>query len=391
MADRRTPRGAFRVGGRITAPYYVDRPEVQVALLRDARTGSQSNVLMAPRRFGKTALLRKACAELSGERLAAYVNCLPLHRADAFHDRIVESVLGAYEAQYGRVRRLLATWKDVVKRPVFSALEHLEEVGGSLQSVGSVRLKFRTQEADADDLIRAALDFAERFAEEQDTDVLLALDEFQALVSLGESIFSHLKEAMDAQRRVVYLFSGSSLSLLRDVFGREGESPLYGMVGRVFLDELDERRVAAFVKRRLASVYDAGISEDALTRFLERVGGIPYYVQKLGIALEQRLHFHSMQTIEEADIDAAFDALLNEIDLDFQERWTTRFSEQQQAILLALGEGPATSGLIAERAGTAPENLTYNLKKLVGTMILSKEDRTYRITDRIFAAWLARL
>ncbi len=389
--SRRSSEGAFKVGGRILAPYFVDRPEIQAALLRDARTGAQSNVLMAPRRFGKTALLRKVCSELSDERLSAYLNCLPLRRADAFHDRLVEAVLSAYEAQRGRARRLLARWKDVLSRPVISAFEHLEEIGGSLQSVGGIRLKFRTQEADAEDLIRAALAFPERFAEEQDLDVLLALDEFQALASLGEGFFSNVKASMDAQRRVVYLFSGSSLSVLREVFGREGKSPLYGMAGRVFLDELDEKRVARFVKRRLRTVHDVRISEDALAQFLERVGGIPYYVQKLGIALEQRLQLQGVESIGIGDVEAAFGRLLDEIDLDFQERWTTRFSEQQRAILLALAEGPATSSQIAARARTAPENLTYNLKHLVGTMILSKGDHVYRITDRVFAAWLARL
>ncbi len=391
MAKRAEQRAAFKVGGRIEAPYFVDRNETQQALLRDARTGSQSNVVMAPRRFGKTALLQRVCAELSAEMLAPYVNCLSLHRADTFHDRIVEAVLASYESRHGRARRLLATWKDVVKRPIFSAFEHLEEVGGSLQSVGSIRLRFRTQEADADDLIRAALDFPERFAEEQNEQVLIALDEFQSLAVLGDGIFSGFKASMDAQRRVVYLFSGSSLTLLKDVFAREGRSPLYQMVGRLFLEELAERRVARFVKRRLKTVHKVEIIPEAMSRFLEHVGGIPYYVQKLGLSLERRLHLRGARAVEVADVDASFGALLDELDLDFQERWTTRFSDQQQAILLALSSGEATSSEIAGRAGTAPENLTYNLKKLVGTMILTKADRVYRITDRVFAAWLARL
>jgi AAA+ ATPase superfamily predicted ATPase len=384
-------QSAFKVGGRIEDPYFIDRHDAQDVLLRDARTLSQSHVVMAPRRFGKTALLRRICAELSGEMLAPYVNCLPLHRPDVFHDRIVEAVLDAFETRHGRARRLLATWKDVLTRPVIGALQRLEEVGGSVQSVGSVRLKFRTQEADADELLRAALDFPERFAEEQGESILLALDELQALAALGDGIFSLFKASMDSQQRVVYLFSGSSLTLLSDVFAREGESPLYQMVGRIFLGELDPALVADFVRRRLKTVHDVDMTSGALSRFLELVGGIPYYVQKLGLLLEHRLHVLGARTLQDADVDSAFDALLNELDLDFQERWTTRFSGQQQAILLALCQGAATSGGIAQRAATAPENLTYNLKKLLGTRILSKDEGRYRITDRVFAAWLAHM
>jgi len=384
-------QSAFKVGGRIEDPYFIDRPDAQDVLLRDARALSQSHVVIAPRRFGKTALLQRVCTELSSEMLAAYVNCLPLHRPELFHDRIVEAVLDAFERRRGRTRRLLATWKDVLKRPVIGALERLEEVGGSLQSVGSVRLKFRTQEADADELLRAALDFPERFAEEQGESILLALDELQALTALGDGVFARFKSVMDTQRRVVYLFSGSSLALLSDVFAREGKSPLYQMVGRTFLGELERGLVSDFVKRRLQTVHRVAITEAALARFLDSVGGIPYYVQKLGLLLEHRLQLRGLETLEEADVDDAFGGLLDELDLDFQERWTTRFSDQQQAILLALAEGAATSSEIAERAATAPENLTYNLKKLLGTMVLRKDEGRYRVTDRVFAAWLARL
>ena len=385
-------QAAFKVGGRIEAPYYIERPDIEGTLLRDVRTLSQSAVIMAPRRFGKTALLQRLCAQLGDAMLAPYVNCLPLHRAAAFHDRIVEAVLGAFESRHGKTRRLLATWKDIIKRPVIGALKRLEEVGGSVQSVGSVRLRFRTQEADEDELLRAALDFPERFAEEQNETVLLALDEFQTLSALGESIYPLFKSAMDAQRRVVYLFSGSSLGLIQDVFAQEGKSPLYQMVGRVFLGELDAARVAAFVEERLQTADGAQIESNALDRYAQLVGGIPYYVQKLGLQLEHRLYLRDdARTVTREDVEAAFDSLLDEIDLDFQERWTTRWSDQQQAILLALSECGRTSSEIAEAVGVPPENLTYNLKKLVGTMILSKENGSYRITDRVFAAWLARL
>ncbi|MBN1859588.1 ATP-binding protein [Candidatus Bipolaricaulota bacterium] len=348
-------------------------------------------MIMAPRRFGKTALLQRVCAEISNDMLAPYVNCLPLHRAEIFHDRIVEAVLDAFEARHGKGRKLLATWKDVIRRPIISALERLEEVGGSVQNVGGIRLKFRTREADEDELLRAALDFPERFAEETGESVLLALDELQALTALGERIFPLFKNAMDTQRRVAYLFSGSSLTLLCDVFAQEGRSPLYQMVGRAFLEELDSTAVATFVKRRLRSADGARIEPPALDRYIERVGGIPYYVQKLGLLLEHRLHLQGGNSVGENDVDGAFERLLDELDLDFQERWTTRFSDQQRAILLALCSEPARSSQIAERAGVPAENLTYNLKKLVGTMILRKESNKYRITDRVFAAWLARL
>jgi len=67
---------AFKVGGRIEPPYFVDRGEELSQLCHDALTLSQSNVVIAPRRFGKTALLRAVEARVSSEMPAAYVSCL---------------------------------------------------------------------------------------------------------------------------------------------------------------------------------------------------------------------------------------------------------------------------------------------------------------------------
>lgn len=176
-----------------------------------------------------------------------------------------------------------------------------------------------------------------------------------------------------------------------EVFGREGKSSLYQMVGRILLEEIEPSIMTDFVRRRPRQAHGVTITDEALALVSNLVGGIPYYVQKLGLELERQLLFTGEKTLDASDVEAAFTNLLNELETDFQERWSTRFSEQQRAILRALSSGPATFSGIAERIGTPPENLTYNLRRLQGAMILTKKDGRYRIADRVFAAWLNRL
>ncbi len=382
---------AFKVGGWVEPAYFVDREAILLTLVHDASTLSQSNVVMAPRRFGATALLNTVKARLAGKMLAAYVNCLAVTGPTEFHDRVMEGVLSAYEEQHGKTRRFLAMWRDVLKKPVIETLKRLDEIGGSIGDVGTIRLKIRTEEVDECQLLESTFDFLEGFAEEHGEKVLLILDEFQALAPFGDLLFALFKAKMDEQRRVTYIFGGSSLSLLSDVFGREGKSPLYQMVGRIFLEEIEPSIMKVFVRQRLEEAHGVATTDEALELVGSLVGGIPYYVQKLGLELERKLLFEGKQTIDVSDVEAAFTNLLNELETDFQERWTTRFSEQQRAILHALASGSATSSAIADRIGTPPENLTYNLRRLQGAMILTKDGGQYRITDRVFAAWLNHL
>ena len=107
---------AFKVGGRIEAPYFVDREEELVRLSYDVRTLSQSNVIIAPRRFGKTALLRAVESQVGGELLVSYLSCLGMVSPAEFHDRIVEGVLRAFAASR----------REIAERPVRTAAMHRE-------------------------------------------------------------------------------------------------------------------------------------------------------------------------------------------------------------------------------------------------------------------------
>ncbi len=389
---RTTHQGsAFKVGGKIEPPYFVDREEEIAVLTHDARILAQNNVVIAPRRFGKTALLRAVEARLGGEILAAYIPCLGILDPVGFHDRIVEGVLSAFARRYGKGRTLLATWRDLLKKPVLGMRDRLEEIGGSIEGVGTIRLKFRTHEVDARALLEAALDFPERFGMEQGERIVLIMDEFQALAPLGEELFPLLKEKMEGQTRVGYLFSGSSMRLLRDLFGREGESPLYQMVGRLFLGEIPGGAVQEFYRSRLRAVHGAEITDGALARVTERVGGIPYYFQKLGVELERGIVIRGKRRITAKEVEQGFVRLLEELSADFQERWETRFTDQQRAILRELAAGPMSVSEVARALGVPPPNLSYDLSRLTEAMILTKEERRYRITDRVFTAWLREL
>ncbi|HEX04495.1 MAG TPA: ATP-binding protein [Bacteroidetes bacterium] len=382
---------AFKVGGFIEAPYFVDRVDELQHLHHDARTLSQSNVVIAPRRFGKTSLLRAVESRASEEMLVSYINCLGIVDPVGFHDRFVEEVLRSFAARHGKGKRLLVTWRDLLKKPVLGMRDALSEIGGSVEGMGAIRLKFRTREVDAQALLESALAFPEKLVAEQDERVLIILDEFQALVPLGEHIFSLLKEKMESQKKVVYLFSGSSFRMLHEVFGREGKSPLYQMVGRLFLGEIPYPFVHRFYRERLQDVHACEITGPALSQVTEHVGGIPYYFQKLGVSLEREITLRNKKKINSHDVEKAFTLLLEELSGDFQERWETRFTGQQRAILKTLSREPMSVTEIAHSLDVSPANISYNLSRQTEAMILTKEDRRYRITDRVFAAWLEEL
>ena len=109
------------------------------------------------------------------------------------------------------------------------------------------------------------------------------------------------------------------------------------------------------------------------------------------MSLEREITLRNKKKITTADVERAFASLLEELSGDFQERWETRFTGQQRAILKALSSGPMSVTETARLLETSPANISYNLSRQTEAMILTKEDGRYRITDRVFATWLKEL
>ncbi len=114
----------------------------------------------------------------------------------------------------------------------------------------------------------------------------------------------------------------------------------------------------------------------------------------MGGSLSERcvqIALYGKKKITTRDVERTFASLLEELSGDFQERWETRFTGQQRALLKVLSNGPMSVTEIARSLGVSPANISYNLSRQTEAMILTKEDRRYRITDRVFASWLKEL
>ena len=386
-------RSPFKVSGRIVPPYFIGR-DVEIEQLVEAIRGmGQDVVVIAPRRFGKTALLHNVTRELGGEVLVAAINCLAMTRYADLNERVINAILVAYEDAHGPKGRFLATWKSVLRDSVTGAFKNIIKVGGSIAKLGSVYLEFRDPRGEINPenehkLAEAALDFAVDFSEEQGVDLVLIFDEFQALSEFDGVIFNILKEKMDASDRVRYVFSGSSISMLRDVFLSKN-APLYQMTARYFLDAIEKDAMTDFIKSRFEEC-NLDITDEALDAFWDYTRGIPFYFQKLGLVCYSMMNLLDKRRVELDIVNEGFREMMEEFNLEFEERLSRVYSEQQQAILKAMGETRYNRMKnVAERLRTASSNISRNMMILSSSMtIMKSDDGSYYITDEVFRRWI---
>lgn len=379
----------FKVGGAVEPPYFAGRERDLKVLARSAKNLDQHYLILAPRRFGKTSLLLNLRRKLAAESslLVPYVNCRDMACPEDLYRLLARSLVGELE----RVRKLAGLWerfRTVFGERLLRAARAVEEIGGALGEWGKAYLRFREREIDEGELVRAAFSFPARIAQERKVGVVFLLDEFQEVAEFNGRVFSALKAAMDRAGSVRYFFSGSSLGLIREIFLRE-DSPLYLMVTRYRLGPLPQEEAVAFLQERFTV---GGLKPASLVpeRMYELAGGIPFYLQKLGLIVFQRALLRGRTEVGEGDVEAAFAEMLAELDGEFESRWLSEFTPLQRRILRALAElGEAGVTEAAERLGAKPSDISSTLTRLREAMVIERGDGGYRIVDAVFARWLA--
>jgi len=382
----------FQVGGIVEPPYFVGRESELRSLAENARTLAQNMLVLAPRRYGKSSLLHNLRQELEGETtlLIPYVNCRDMMRLSDFQRAMVSALLEEYE-RTSRARGLLEVFRRALKEKTLSALRSVEEVGGSVGDVGQITLRFRENEIDELELVRGAFRFFRSFSEEKGVRIVFLMDEFQEVASFNGMLFNLLKKELDANVQIRYVFSGSSVRMLSSIFLRE-DAPLYLMVARHRMGALSQDDVVGFVARRLA-VAGLHVSKPAGLFLHELTGGIPFYVQKLGLLVVQTLRLAEKKTVDVPAVKRAFARMLDELDSEFETRWLSRFSPLQRQIVKALAElGEGTVTEIAASMEVERTDISSSLRRLRDMMVLqSNGEGPYALVDTVFGAWLRRV
>ena len=381
----------FKVGGAVEPPYFADREKDIELLERSAKNLDQNYLILAPRRFGKTSLLLNLRRRLEGKKslLVPYINCREAAGVEDLYHLVTRAVVEELE----RKRKLRGLWqrfRSIFGGKLIQAVHSLEEIGGELGNWGRVYLRFREKEVDEGEVVRATFHFLGRVASEHRVGMVLLLDEFQEVVSFDKHIFSVLKAEMDRRGNVRYFFSGSSLGLLRDIFLKDG-SPLYLMVARYRLGPLPKDEALEFLRERFRA---GGLDIDgvAAEKIFSLTGGIPFYLQKLGLMVFQRSLLVGKSRVSIREVEEAFAEMLTELDAEFEVRWLSKFSPLQRRILRALaelGEGRITQ--IARAINMEPQDISSSLTRLREAMVVEKEETIYRLVDVVFSRWISSM
>jgi uncharacterized protein len=381
--SRRIPN-PFYYGDLALDEAFTDRQGELKSLEADLSNGLNV-ALIAPRRFGKSSLVRRATQDLLAEGvLVAEVDLMKTPTKEKLASALARSIY-----------RDLA--KDVAVKAKQQAKDHLKMFSGlRIAPVitvnpedASYSFSFSAShaEADIDATLERLLELPAQLAAEQKGRVVLYFDEFQEITDIDPKLPTLMRAVFQEQTEVAHVYAGSRRDMMQRLFNDRNE-PFYKSAKVMEIGAIAPDLFKRFVKERFDST-DRGIADAVLDALLSITAGHPYGTQELAYALWEEVP--AGFTASTTDLQAALGAVLRAENAHFTLLWE-KSSRAQRLVLQALAVEPGrvqsagyrnTFGLpAASTVQRAIEALTHD------ELVARRPDGAHAIVEPFLSEWV---
>lgn len=365
----------FRYTSPVAPADLVDRETEAATLLSRAADGDNSRVV-APRRYGKTSLLRRVLRDAELEGFATvYVDFFGVLTLADVADRIER----AYADQ---LQGKLATWYAGARR----LLRPTVRAGGGPVPVG-VEVTLDPQ-AEPPLLDRLAL--PRRLYERHAVRTVVVFDEFQDVLSAQSRADAAIRSEIQHHEQVAsYVFAGSHVGMMRELF-TDRRRAFYGQAGPVALPPLPPDAVADFVTARFTSTGRA-VEPAALGPLLDTARGHPQRSMLLAHAL-----WEATPPGARADSDTwlgAYDRVRADLREEHRATWSSLTPGQRRVLAAVAGNDAALYATARRYGGSRGGAVAAAAKALAdrGEVVADPSVPTgYRVVDPLLTAWIVQ-
>ncbi len=370
----------FIFGEIVQQRHFVDREKELQNLIRDLADG-QKLFLLSPRRFGKSSLVSLALLKLEKRHIRTVnITVSSYANYEQFLEKFAERVLRA-AGPWDRVKGLVGRFIQRVQPTItFNPLN------------GETSISF-SRFAGADPSVLAADVFAmpAEMAKNGGFRMAICLDEFQQIELFGgPAVENVLRNEVQRQRNIGYVFSGSQPSLMEEILS--AGRPFHKAGPTIFLDKIAAEAWHEFIKIQFRN-RRRKISEEALNRLVDAADLIPYDVQRIAHELWDYAELRNKAALDVPDVDAVVGELVRG-QAEYFERLWEQLTSRQRAVLQALSQqGPADlhsqAGREQYRLGPA-STVQKALQALDSQDIIDRYHGDYFFVDPLFANWIRR-
>lgn len=377
MPARRT-KNPFTYGDLVEDEAFTDREAELAALTSDLLNG-QNVALIAPRRYGKSSLVKAALSRVLAEGvLVVEVDLMTTPTKERFAAKLAKSV-------HDDVASSLMKAKEAPR--FVQSLRVVPAVTFDLD--GSVRFSFSASRGaeDIDATIERLLELPAELAAERKRQLVMFFDEFQEVTALDPHLPALMRSIFQTQRDVAHLYAGSKRDTMLTLFTDRNE-PFFRSAKTLEIGAIPLPLFAAFIKAQFDRT-NRDVSDEAIDRLLAVTDGHPHATQELAFALWDEVPEGFTATI--ADFEDALAAVLRSENARFTLIWEN--ATQPQKVLLqafAVEPGrPFSNGYRVAHDLPPVSGVQRALKPLVADeLVRRRPDGLYELAEPFLRQWM---
>jgi len=370
----------FIFGEIIDDENFVNRKTELSQLVRDLADG-QKVFLLSPRRFGKSSLVAMALLKLKKRHIRTVSLTVSSYSSyTQFLEKFAEKVLRA-AGPWERVK----DWVTRFGRQVKPDVNYNITTGEVSLSLG------KGASFDPAPIAPEIFSLPEELTRNADIRMAICLDEFQQISQFnGGSVENVLRNQVQKQRQVGYVFAGSQPSLMQEML--VASRPFHKAGPQMFLDKIAAADWTEFITTQFHR-RGRTVAGTALEFLLNAADLIPYDVQRIAHELWDYAELQNKKQLDIADIEAVVNALVSGQSTYYELLWEQLAPRQRAALqaLAARGHAEIYSQTLREEFRLGPASTVQKaFQSLDAKDILDRYKGDYFFLDPLFPLWIKR-
>ncbi len=367
------PYNPFLIAGYHSPEFFCDR-ETETATIFDALYNGRNVTLIAPRRMGKTGLIRHAFYRLKEQEpdiVTLYMDIYSTQTLGDFVRLFANAVLGkldtAPQKALSRIRQFIRSC-----RPVFT----LDEFTG----VPKVTIDVAPAEEEA--TLKEIFDYLGS----SEKRCYIAIDEFQQIAEYPEKgVEALLRSYIQFLPNVNFIFAGSKQHVMQEMF-TSSKKPFYQSTQLLTIGAIDRDKYADFAARHFLK-HGSQLPLEVFGGIYDQFDGHTWYIQNL----MNRLYGYN-QDVDDALVEYAVQQIVAEQSYSYAELLKA-YSPGHVRLLKAIAQEGCVKEVLAgdfisKHRLRAASSVRASLKKLLYNELVYQTSCGYIIYDRFMGVWL---
>ncbi len=371
-------KSPFQYGTLVDKENFVNRVEERKQL-KELLSSGINVMLISPRRWGKSSLVKVAMDELVEENKEiriCYIDAFSIKTETEFYQTFAREVIAS--AAFTLEKRL----EDI--RHFLKGISPSITLKSDSSNSMTFNLKFDLEEKG----IMEILELPEKIAKAKGVHIIVCIDEFQQLAQLSgyKDMEGKMRSAWQKQHSVSYCFYGSKRHMMMDIFNNSS-NPFYRFGQVLFLQKIKKEEWIPFIVRSFQKT-GKSISEEQAGRLCDIVKCHSWYLQQLCYFIwsgtSETVTDETMEMRTQQLIDTNMPMFMND---------TENLTAAQTNMLRAVADGEFrfnSQPVVRKYELGSAQTITRNKRMLTERDFIEKEGNKYVFSDPIFELWFKK-